>query len=200
MATSWMERTKIVMQSRGISQEELAASVSCTRGAIGHYLNGRRSPSLAQLNRIAAALRTDPAWLLFGNKAGGVREGGSDYHSSGIAVPLAAVVRDGRRRRGGNPVSLPAAGDCYAVSIAGDDYEPRIHAGEAVLVDPRRRPAAGDEILVSFKDRSIRLHSLVRLNQDGVTVDSIVGEKQVRTLPQRNYRAIHKIVAIFRPG
>lgn len=198
MATSWMERAKILMQSQGISQEELAALMSCTRGAVGHYLNGRRSPSLAQLNRIAAALRADPAWLLFGEKAG-VREGGTTaYHRSGLSVPLTAELRDGKRRSGGGHVSLPTAVDCYAVLITGNEHEPRIHSGEAVLVDPAGQPAAGDEVAVHFKDRSIQLCSLVRKSEDRVTVDSIVGEKRLRTLTKRDYTYIHKIVAIFR--
>lgn len=200
MATSWRERAKTLMQTRGISQEALAASMSCTRGAVSHYLNGRRSPSLEQLNRIATVLHADPVWLLFGGNKAAVREGGTDYQSSGISVPLTAEIRNHKLQRGGGRVSLPVAADCYAMLISGNDYEPRIHAGEAVLIDPAGEPCAGDEIAVYFKDRSMQLHSLLRMSKDRVTIDSIVGQKQVRTLTKRDYRIYHKVVAIFRPA
>lgn len=199
MATSWMERARTLMQSRGISQEALAVSISCTRGAVGHYLNGRRSPSLEQMNRIAAALQADPAWLLFGVDGDGIREGGAAYHGPAAFVPLAGEIGNHARRRVHGHVSLAVAADCYAVLITSNDYEPRIHAGEAVLVDPATEPCPGDEIAVYFKDHSIQLRSLLKVSKGRITVDNIVGEKEVRALAQRDYRAIHRVVAIFTP-
>lgn len=200
MTVSWMDRAKTLMQSRGISQEELAASLSCTRGAIGHYLSGRRSPSLEQLARLAEALQTDPAWLVFGERYAGIGEPDAGYAYTGTTITLMTEVRPEGNRGGGTLSLPPATPDNYAVLINSNDYEPRIHAGEAVLVDPGIEPAAGDEVIVNYKNQSIKLHTFLKSAEDYVTIDSIVGEKQVRTLTKRDYRMIHKIVAIFRPG
>ncbi|HAV66963.1 TPA: transcriptional regulator [Candidatus Beckwithbacteria bacterium] len=47
-------------QGLGITQEELADRVSLSRTHMGHIEQGRRSPSLEVLNKIAKALKTSP--------------------------------------------------------------------------------------------------------------------------------------------
>lgn len=44
----------------GITQEELADRVNLSRTHMGHIEQGRRSPSLEVLNKLAKALRTSP--------------------------------------------------------------------------------------------------------------------------------------------
>ena len=44
----------------GITQEELAFRVRLSRTHMGHIEQGRRSPSLEVLNKIARALKTSP--------------------------------------------------------------------------------------------------------------------------------------------
>lgn len=44
----------------GITQEELADRVNLSRTHMGHIEQGRRSPSLEVLNRLAKALKTSP--------------------------------------------------------------------------------------------------------------------------------------------
>ena len=46
---------KKARQLRGYSQEELGKLVGLTQGAVGHFENGRRSPSVATLEKIALA-------------------------------------------------------------------------------------------------------------------------------------------------
>jgi transcriptional regulator with XRE-family HTH domain len=47
-------------QELGITQEELADRLDLSRTHMGHIEQGRRSPSLEVLNKIAKALRTSP--------------------------------------------------------------------------------------------------------------------------------------------
>ncbi|NMC36272.1 helix-turn-helix transcriptional regulator [Candidatus Beckwithbacteria bacterium] len=44
----------------GITQEELAFRVNLSRTHMGHIEQGRRTPSLEVLNKIARALKTSP--------------------------------------------------------------------------------------------------------------------------------------------
>lgn len=53
--------------SEGLTQESLAERLQLSQGAISHWLNGRREPdTLQEYEKLAGALRVDPAWLLYG--------------------------------------------------------------------------------------------------------------------------------------
>ncbi len=64
--SSWSSRVKSRMKKLDMTQEELARKMGITRGAITHYLSGRRVPPLLQFQKLAAILKADPAWLQFG--------------------------------------------------------------------------------------------------------------------------------------
>src|SRR5436190_2234736 len=66
---SWKTRIKSRMKELGLTQEELANKMGLTRGAVTHYLAGRRVPPLKQFQKLASILKTDPAWLQFGTNA-----------------------------------------------------------------------------------------------------------------------------------
>lgn len=66
---SWSNRIKERMKVLGLTQEELAKRMGITRGAIAHYLAERRIPPLSQFKKLAAILKTDPAWLHYGSVA-----------------------------------------------------------------------------------------------------------------------------------
>lgn len=56
------------MSELGLRQEDLCVPLGvATRGAVGHYLNRRREPSLAQMNALAGILGMDME-ALFGTK------------------------------------------------------------------------------------------------------------------------------------
>jgi len=63
---NWAKRIKSRIKEIGMTQETLATKLGLTRGAITHYLAGRRVPPLKQFQKIAAILKVDPAWLQFG--------------------------------------------------------------------------------------------------------------------------------------
>jgi SOS-response transcriptional repressor LexA len=64
--TTWTTRIKLRMKELGMTQEVLAHKMGVTRGAVTHYLAGRRVPPLRQFQKLAAILKADPAWLQFG--------------------------------------------------------------------------------------------------------------------------------------
>lgn len=63
---TWAKRIKLRMKELNLTQEMLAGKMGITRGAITHYLAGRRAPPLRQFQKLAAILKTDPAWLQYG--------------------------------------------------------------------------------------------------------------------------------------
>jgi SOS-response transcriptional repressor LexA len=63
---TWSTRIKTRMKELELTQEELAGKMGITRGAVTHYLAGRRVPPLRQFQKLASVLKADPAWLQFG--------------------------------------------------------------------------------------------------------------------------------------
>lgn len=63
---SWSTRIRDRMKTLGLTQEMLANKMGITRGAVAHYLAARRIPPLGQFKKLAAILKTDPAWLHYG--------------------------------------------------------------------------------------------------------------------------------------
>ena len=64
--SAWTKRIKLRMKELDMTQETLAHKMGVTRGAITHYLAGRRVPPLRQFQKLAAILKANPAWLQFG--------------------------------------------------------------------------------------------------------------------------------------
>ncbi|WP_235614225.1 helix-turn-helix domain-containing protein, partial [Pseudomonas aeruginosa] len=44
------------MAQQGITQDQLAERIGKTQGAVGHWLNGRREPGLADINQMLTVL------------------------------------------------------------------------------------------------------------------------------------------------
>lgn len=63
---SWSSRIKERMEALNMTSDMVARKMGITRGAVAHYLVGRRVPPLKQFKKLAAILKADPAWLQFG--------------------------------------------------------------------------------------------------------------------------------------
>lgn len=51
--TPWYKKARDALKRRGVRYIDLAVVLGCTEGAVGHYLNGRREPSVETLRTIA---------------------------------------------------------------------------------------------------------------------------------------------------
>lgn len=51
--TPWYEKARLALKAKGIRYLDLAAVLGCTEGAVGHYLRGRREPTVDTLRIIA---------------------------------------------------------------------------------------------------------------------------------------------------
>lgn len=64
---TWYDRASARMRELKITQDHLAATLGITRGGVGHYLRGRREPSLSDFILIAKRLQMSLDALLLGN-------------------------------------------------------------------------------------------------------------------------------------
>jgi len=188
------------MRGLGITQQDLSAALSCTRGAVGHYLSGRRTPSLQQLEAIAGALDTSPAWLLYGGREG-ISDAAGTYGDAHFRAPILADTAAGRYRRATSFLLLPSlTGKCYAVSVGNSDFAPRAWPGECLLVDPLADPAPGDEVFVIYRNGSTGFHAYLDGGGGRITLDSVCGARQPLRVAARAIKSLHRVIAIVRGG
>lgn len=65
---TWQDKAKSAMRVKGITQEKLAGELEVSQGGLGHWLNGRREPSLDMLEKIAKRLGYGLSDFLENNK------------------------------------------------------------------------------------------------------------------------------------
>lgn len=56
----WIKAVRDAMAQQGVTQDQLAERIGKTQGAVGHWLNGRREPSLADINLMLSVLGLPP--------------------------------------------------------------------------------------------------------------------------------------------
>jgi len=62
------------LDALGMTQDALAAKVGITPSAVGHWINGRRTPLISQFETAAKVLQCTPEWLIYGVTADVVDE------------------------------------------------------------------------------------------------------------------------------
>ena len=63
--TPWLDNLKHAIVQQGLTQNDLTAPLGVsTRGAVGHYLNGRRELSIEQFSALCRVLKTTPDKIL----------------------------------------------------------------------------------------------------------------------------------------
>lgn len=200
MTHTWIDRARYRMAALGLSQEYLAEALGCSRGAVGHYLAGRRNPTLQQLETIAEVLALSPAWLLFGDDRAGVGEPAAAYGNGG-GIPIRGTSDTGLGRRLLGRLDVPACcPDAYALVVNGAAWAPRIHDGEIVLLCPQREPEPGDEICVRYRSGETALHLLIGVQGEQVILDSLTEHRRRERKPRKTIRFMHPILGVFRAG
>lgn len=63
---SWTERLKLCMREGGWKQETLSKELGISRGAVGHYVSGNRSPHLKHMAMLARIFEVSLHWLVTG--------------------------------------------------------------------------------------------------------------------------------------
>lgn len=163
------------MKDLRVTQEDLKKPLGVsTRGAVGHYLSGRRDPSMDQMMALASYLRCDLGWLMEGSKgskreykqgqapASEVREPAMIPESL-THVPLISWVTAGSWAEACDPyepgdaeemiaVTRKVGSRAFALKITGDSMEPRFPAGGIIVVDPEVRAENGSYVVARLDD------------------------------------------------
>jgi len=203
MKCNWIERARVRMKEIGLSQEMLANALGCTRGAVGHYLSGRREPSLERLGIIAETLGLDTKWMVFGeDEWGGIGEPVQAYGDALLKdrryVPVRGTTAAGHGRRRFGMLDLAGCSGAYALLVEGSTWDPRIREGDVISLCPDRIPQPGDEVWVEYSDGGRDLRVLVRFRDDEVVLESVTEQRQRQILNRGDIKSMHYLLAVFR--
>lgn len=190
------------MKTSGTSQGSLARALDCTRGAVGHYLAGRRQPTLSQMERIAGVMHAHPAWLLYGIGPVGVTDERSpDQRESQVSLGLHVMAGNTA-----HPANRPdhvleltdLAKRCYGVSVESGNGTPRAYEGEILVIDPDALPHPGDEVLVGFSDGTSLVFELIATQGGRIILGAMHDRRSLRECDPNELTFMHRVVAVVR--
>ncbi len=162
---NWIALVKANMKDRKVTQDELAERLGMSQGGVGHWLNKRRVPSLADMNRVLAELG-----LGYLEVALEIRERAADlpaletHYNPYFRYPVsdwkgACEVREERATYGARRFELTdyhAQGEAFWLPVTGDAMTApsglSISAGMLILVDPAIPAEPGKLVVAQWAD------------------------------------------------
>lgn len=195
---TWHSLAKSRMKKLGITQEQLAEKLGVTQGAIGHWLNKRREPSMDIILGILAALELKNISIGVDgnvtNETQNLEIAPPDIHRIPVLTYVQAGVwtsPDEIREGDGNfsyiTTDLELGDRAFAIVIRGSSMEPEFVEGDVILIDPDEPLHPGDFVVAKngeeeatfkkyrprgYKDDGSELFELKPLNDDYPTISS----------------------------
>lgn len=223
------ERVSAKLSERNVSAREISLAATGQPGAIRNILSKNAMPHIDRLDAIAAELETTSDWLLgrdqgiertfseqpltpeafrrlpktlpiYGSALGADLEfGGSngivvnvEQTEVHMATPLDFMAR---------PIGVTGRPDLYVVSVSGHSMEPRFDSGRRLLVDPKRSPGVGDDVVVQLRGptfdgeevRHVLIKQLVR-RRPGVVVLRQFNPAVEFEVPNEQVSSVHRVM------
>lgn len=170
MKKHWNELAKTRLNTLGMTQAQLAEKMGVTQGAMGHWLNGRRSPSLAEVGTIFQILGISGAAL----NPDGTFSVGEDLTLLPVKqqyeYPLFTTVQAGPFTEVGTytagdakawvPTNTKASDNAFWLEVKGHSMtapqgvRPSFPEGMLILVDPAEDVESGDFCVASAHNDS----------------------------------------------
>lgn len=178
-------RIRAALESRSMSQAELASRVGVTKAAVTGWLQTGRV-TLDNLAAVADALGVSVSYLMGAENPQGVPVLGN-IHEIGTEVL-------GR-------LDVPAADrKAYAVEVVNGEMDPRYRAGEFLLIYPTAPPGPGDDCLLAITgEPGCEVVSMVSEGPDGIYVAPVLGGAR-RFVPTSRLACLHLVAGAFRAG
>ena len=160
---NWIALVKASMKDRKVTQGELAERLGMSQGGVGHWLNKRRVPSLADMNRVLAELGLGylEVALEIRERAAQVPELDPHYNPY-FRYPVsdwkqACELREERapyRTERYELTDYHARGEAFWLPVTGDAMTAptgmSIAAGMMILVDPAIAPEPGRLVVAQW--------------------------------------------------
>lgn len=189
----------------GLTLEEVAKIVGVSRQTIQRYESGviASIPS-DKIEKLAQALNTTPAFVMFGNRV-------APTHQTGIRIPVLGRVAAGIPIEAIEdvedweeiPESMAKKGEYFALRIKGDSMLPEIKEGDVVIV--RKQPCVDSgEIAIVLVNGTDATCKKIQKQENGITLigyntavysPTFYTIKQIEDLP---VRVLGKVIEVRR--
>ena len=169
-----MNRIKELRLAKNITQEELGKVLNVQKAAISKYENGRVEPSIEVLKLASKFFDVSTDYLL-GRSDSPIVSCASPSKEKNIRIPILGRVA------AGNPIGaieeiigweeipkkLAAGSTCFALRVCGRSMEPRILAGDTVIIRQQPDVDSGDiaVVLVGGEEATVKR---VKKQKDGI--------------------------------
>lgn len=174
------ERLSAKLDERNVSAREISVAAVRQPDAIRNILKKNAMPAIDRLDAIAEELGTTSDWLLgrenaiertipdgqpitedtfrrlpktlpiYGTALGADLEY-DDEHGVVVKVEQTEVHMAAPIDFMARPIGVTGRPDLYVVTVSGHSMEPRHDSGARVLVDPKRSPGVGDDVVVQLR-------------------------------------------------
>nr|WP_317893157.1 S24 family peptidase [uncultured Sphingomonas sp.] len=224
------ERIEAKLLELNMSMREVSMAATGQPDAVRHILKRGVMPGAARLDAIAEILGTSSDWLL-GRENGIERtipaEGGISpdtfrrlpktlpIYGSALGADIeyddeAGVVVKVEQTEVhmveaidfmARPIGVTGRPDLYVVEVAGHSMEPRYDSGRRLLIDPKRSPGVGDDVVVQLRGptfdgeevRHVLIKQLVRRRPGAVMLRQFNPDATF-AVPNEQVAAVHRVM------
>ena len=142
------ERLKNLRKNKGLLQQDMADKIGVTKSAYGYYEQGKTTPDIVTAKKIAEILNVSIDYLF----------GESDYKKTkSVRIPVLGTVQAGIPIEAVqdiidyeelNPEMLEHGEEYFALQVKGDSMQPKMDAGDIVIVRKQSDVNHGDTAIV----------------------------------------------------
>lgn len=196
------DRLQEALNFRQMSQQELSDRTKIPKASISQYLSGYAKPKDDRIHLISKALDVQEPWLLGYDVS--IRHVSSDNSNSnynrpkGVRIPVLGEVV------AGVPIDaveeyldweeitpeLAETGEFFSLKIKGDSMEPRIVAGDVVIVKIQPTAETGDVVIAMVNGDDACCKRFIK-HDEGITLQSFnpsytpmfFTKKEIESLP-----------------
>ena len=162
-------RIRIALDKRGMKQADLVEKTKIGKSSISTYISGAYEPKQKNIYRIASALNVDETWLM-GFDVPMSRKNLSLETSKGIKIPVLGKVPAGVPIEAVEdiidyeeiPEEMSKDGEFFGLQIKGDSMEPRICAGDVVIVRKQDDAETGDLVIAMINGNEATCKRLMK--------------------------------------
>lgn len=165
---------KRLREEKEMTQAELGKALEISPSAIGMYEQGRRTPDIPTLKKIASYFNVSLDYLLGNSPAKAAQQQSA---GRGVRIPVLGRVVAGIPIEAVEEIldyeeitpELAASGEFFALKIRGHSMEPRMMEGDVVIVRRQDDVESGDVaiVLVNGNEATVKR---VKKQEDGITL------------------------------
>lgn len=146
----------------------IAEKLNLSPATISRYTNGKMLPKLATLYQAADILNVSPEWLMGKSDNKSI----SHIRSKAVKIPVLGTVMAGIPLEAIEDiidyeeisVEMARQGDYFALKVKGDSMEPKISAGDVVIVRKQEDVDSGDLAIVLVNGNEATIKKIMKFN------------------------------------